>query len=509
MELDSTRVAVERTIETDVCIIGAGPAGLTLAAELARAGRDVVLLESALSRDDATAQALNDGNVEGDPYAGLQATRHRGVGGTTANWNTQTSGGAGAKYVPLDPCDLASRWEEAPGGWPFTWEELLPWYARAQCLCGLGAFEYEGAAWEGGRDVPLPLAGASVVTRVYQIGARDALVMPLADAVRRSPNARLVTGATAVQLAPRATGATATVAMRDGARSTIHARRIVLAAGAVENARLLLGCAASGGIDDRSGWLGRGFMEHPRDRAISLTPDSDDAFRTLAFFDRHASAAGQVIAGRLAVSADVLTAGGLPNVSATLLARLRPARARLRALLTPLRALGSGAALRQWLPDEGHGWSQHPSPRRVYDGFTVLLNLEQPPRRENAITLGARRDRHGVPLPVLRWRWLPDDQARLERLRAIVARALREMEAGDVAVAEGGAPDPNAHHHAGTTRMHADPMHGVVDADGRVHGTDSLFVAGASTFPTAGFANPTLTIVALSLRLAARLRDEH
>ena len=72
-------------------------------------------------------------------------------------------------------------------------------------------------------------------------------------------------------------------------------------------------------------------------------------------------------------------------------------------------------------------------------------------------------------------------------------------------VISGLAPDPNAHHHVGTTRMHADPGQGVVDAHGRVHGLTNLFVTGSSVFPTGGFANPTLTIVALALRLAEHL----
>jgi choline dehydrogenase-like flavoprotein len=139
----------------------------------------------------------------------------------------------------------------------------------------------------------------------------------------------------------------------------------------------------------------------------------------------------------------------------------------------------------------------------VFDGFTILLNLEQTPSPENRIALGPRRDTFGLPLSELHWRWHPADHARLTRLRAVVARELAEL--GRIESATGAFPDPNAHHHAGTTRMHADSAHGVVDADCRVHGVDNLFVAGASVFPTAGFVNPVLTIVALAARLADHL----
>jgi choline dehydrogenase-like flavoprotein len=129
--------------------------------------------------------------------------------------------------------------------------------------------------------------------------------------------------------------------------------------------------------------------------------------------------------------------------------------------------------------------------------------VEQSPHPENRVTLSARRDSLGVPLPALHWSWRADDHARLERLRALIARDLERI--GTVTVDTDARPDPNAHHHAGTTRMHDDPMLGVTDRDGRVHATDNLYVAGASTFPTAGFANPTLSIVALAVRLARHL----
>lgn len=507
MELDATRVARGETIETELCIIGAGPAGLVVAAQMAASGREVVLLESGTVADEAGAQALNDGIVVGDAYRGLQTTRHRAVGGTTVLWNTPAPGGVGAKYVPLDPWDLEPRWPEAPDGWPIPYEALRPLYVRAQALCGLGRFANDGVAWRGDDGAEsFRLASEGLIPAVYRMGSRSALLEPLLASARDGANTRLYPGSTVVQFAVDATGATVTVATPDGARWQVRAKRLVLAGGAVENARLLLLCAASGGgVHDRSGWLGRGFMEHPRDRSLvlSLAPGTDP--RQLAWYDAHAAADGTTIVGRLALAERLAREPGMLNASGTLLPIVRPMRERLRSALG---RVGRLRALQRWLPAGGHGWSRHPSPARVFDGFIVLLNLEQPPRRENAIVLGERRDAYGTPLPVLHWRWHPEDQMRLERLRRLVASALERSGIGRVAVVEGAAPDPHAHHHAGTTRMHPDPRHGVVDADGRVHGTESLFVVGASTFPSAGFANPMLTLVAMALRLADRLAAE-
>jgi choline dehydrogenase-like flavoprotein len=503
MQLEAMMVSSGKTIETDLCIVGAGPAGAVVAAALSIDGaRDVVLLESGTEAGDEIEQRLNEGDVTGDAYAGLRATRHRGVGGTSLLWNTPVAGADGAKYVSLDPWDLEPRWPAAPDGWPVPWDELAHWYAAADALCGLSEGPYE----RHDDSPPLPFdLGDDVVPRLYKFGTRDHLRVRTIEVVRGAPNARLLTGATVVTLEAHAAGAVVTVARRDGERFPVRARRVVLAAGAVENARLLLLAQANGaGVVDRSGWLGCGFMEHPRDRAIALELSGGAGARSLAFLDAHASG-GALVAGRLGLAGSFVRAEGALNASATLLPRIAAWRTRLR---WRAGAFASSPLLDRWLPAGGAGWSSHPHPARTFEGLDVLLNLEQPPRRENAITLGSRLDAFGTPLPALHWRWCAEDQRLLSRVRATFARALERAGIGRVQIDESARPDPNAHHHAGTTRMHDDPMHGVVDATGRVHGTRALYVAGASTFPSAGFANPALTIVAMALRLAEHLRGE-
>lgn len=492
MELDAARLTHDAAREVDVCVVGAGPAGLVVARTLAERGRRVLLLESGAAGPDAAADALNDGDVVGDPYVGLRATRDRRVGGTMGLWNTDVGGAAGAKWVPLDPVDVDGRW-------PLDHAALVPYYARAQRLCGLGPFAYDAAAWVQPDRPAFQHDGSGLLSRVYQLGTRDALLGPTVASVRETGNAILCTRATVVRLEPSPDGrrvARAIVATPDGERRLVGARRWVLAAGAVENARLLLHSGIA------SGPVGQCFMEHPRDRAIVLRPRTERAYRGAAFYDVHRAADGTAIVGRLALDGRVVRESGLPNASGTLLPNVRPWVRRARAALGPA---GRAPAVRAWLPVGGHGWSRHHAPTRAFAGLTVLLNVEQAPHPENRVTLGARRDAHGVPLPVLHWRWRTEDHVRLVRLRAAVARGLAALGIGDVTVATDAPPDPNAHHHAGTTRMHADPRAGVVDAHGRVHALDDLYVAGASVFPTAGYANPTLTIVALALRLAEHL----
>jgi choline dehydrogenase-like flavoprotein len=158
-------------------------------------------------------------------------------------------------------------------------------------------------------------------------------------------------------------------------------------------------------------------------------------------------------------------------------------------------------------PRRRTGWSRLRGKPRRFAALELLLNLEQAPDPDNRVTLDAACDRFGLPKPTLHWRWRALDQANLVRLRALVADELERHGLGRVEVADA-PPDPNAHHHMGTTRMHRDPRRGVVDEHTRVHGLSNLYVAGSSVFPTSGFANPTLTLVALSLRLADHLEKQ-
>ena len=502
MEVDGKTLGSGAVLETDVCVIGAGPAGLVVARTLAERGRDVLVLESGARESEEAIQALNDGAVVGDAYAGLRETRHRALGGTTRLWNTPVGSEAGAKYAPLSPIDFEPRPSVDHSGWPITVADVAPWYVRAQEICGLGPFEYDGSAW-GHSLLASGLAGQGLVTRIYQFGSRKALVDPVLADLVRATNVRLCTSATLVRLEVDSSGRRATGAVVSSPGRpmwTVRAKQYVVASGAVENARVLL-LAADAGLRVSNPWLGRGFMEHPRDTALTLRPRSKDFCRTAAFYDQHRAADGTMIVGRFAVRDEAVRDGTLPNASATILARTR---ATVRHVRTAASRIGALGLVDRWAPSGGHGWSRHADAERVYDGFTILLNLEQTPSPENRISLGQHHDALGVPLPELHWRWHPADHARLTRLRDVVARELADL--GRIEIAPDAIPDPNAHHHAGTTRMHADAAHGVVDADSRVHGVENVFVAGASVFPTAGFVNPVLTIVALAARLADHLQ---
>ena len=325
MELDGRRIRDAATLEADVCIVGAGPAGLVLAREFIGASREVIVLESGGFEHDDAIQKLNDGTIVGDPYVGLRQTRHRRIGGTAHTWNTPVGGEIGAKYVPLDPWDLEERRGDGPSGWPFAFSHLEPFYHRAQALCGLGPFQYDAIPWSE-KDKPcLPLDGANLTTRVYQFGLGRPFTQVFGREVAASGNVTLCHHATAAHVESGGVGdkvAGVRAVTRSGTTFRVETSFVVLAAGAVENARLLLLWVESDSsrVSSRAQWIGRCFMEHPRDYALTLYPRSADFAREAAFYDAHAAPDGTVVCGRIALTEQVVRTG-LPNASMTLLPR--------------------------------------------------------------------------------------------------------------------------------------------------------------------------------------------
>ena len=498
MQLDARTLSDQAILDADLCVVGAGPAGLSLAAELVGRPMAILVVESGSWENQPAVQALNDARIVGDSHAGLRTSRHRQVGGTARIWDMPLGSSQGAKFVPLDPIDFLG--EQGRPAWPFHFGELESYYRRAQSVAGLGRFEHEASGWSLPPS-PIPTNHPTFTTRIYQFGSSERFCQDLPALIAGASNITLCHGATLVALRWRRETVEALEAIAaNGRRVTITARQVVLAAGGVENARILLVAADAGNLRDQSGWLGRGFMEHPRDYTLTLKPTSRSQTDRLEFFDARDSD-GNIAGGRIAIRQEAILAEELPNASISLLPMgraLRPFHWRIESLAW--RRLGWNL---QWPP--AYGWSRLPSLARRFDGFQLLINLEEYPHLDNYVTLDSLRDRFSVRRAVLHRRWHEADDRRLVRLRAAVLRGLEGLALGRLEVGPTVPPDPNSHHHLGTTRMGLDARNGVTDASGRVFGSDNLFVVGGSLFPSAGYANPTLTSIALALRLADHL----
>jgi choline dehydrogenase-like flavoprotein len=525
MLTDARALERDRVLQADVCVVGAGPAGITLASELARAGVDVCLLESGGVQREPRSQALARGENADGRYHRLERTRIRAFGGSANHWSTER----GVRCQPLSPLDFESRPAVPHSGWPFGFETLRPFYERAQEAMRIGPFAYDPDPWEDPATAPrLPLPPELVTTRMYQLGPLEGVFphrLPELDAA----GVHVVLHATAAELLTDDLAARVTairVAGEPGQFFEVRARAFVLAGGGIENPRLLLLSrrAHPAGLGNGNDLVGRFFMEHPHVRTgfVRLA----DVERWTPLYERRV-VDGTAVMGMLTPNPDRLRDEGLLNsgwmlrprddltgsqVWNTLMdlweygstRRVAPhTLQRLRALATsPVTTAHAVTALAR---NRARGREQHGG----VSGLQLEVVSEQAPNPTSRVTLGHGRDRFGLLVPRLDWRLGDLDHRSISRGQRLIDEALRAAGIGHVErLADDVFPPPYIGagcHHMGTTRMHSDPRHGVVDPDLRVHHMSNLFVAGSSVFPSGGWANPTLTVVALAFRLAAHL----
>lgn len=537
MFLDLNALDEGHELRADIVVVGAGAAGITLALALAGSGLEVLLVESGGFDLDADTQALYEGEVVGMAYEPLVAARGRYFGGTTNLWSGWCK--------PLDGIDFRPRPWLGLSGWPIGRDELQPYYERAQPIVEAGSYRYDRRLW-GEIGAPLHAFDPGLLALTFwQKSPPTRFGQRYRDELARAGNVKALLGANLVEMALAEGGQrleAITLASLAGRRARATARAYVLACGGIENARLLLAAcpARPGGLGNDGGFVGRCFMDHPQfdvGRIHAADPYAfvDSYYRRVVAGRPHRIgwALGEAAQARLGVANCVAELavtpdkGSAAHVLSGLWGELRrghiPPHLGEKALAV-LRDIG-GLVESAWRKEVLHTRVNKPIAE-----ICLLVTLDPAPNPESRVTLGRERDALGLPEVELRWQLTAADERGMAALARSVAAELARLGLARVqlhpalADAEGGwaragnlvghgiAPEaPEMHiswHHMGTTRMAASPRQGVVDADCRVHGLANLYVAGSSVFPTTGNANPTLTIVALALRLADRLRHE-
>lgn len=522
MQSDPAQLSDAQDLAPDLCIIGAGPAGIIIARELDRSGIRICLIESGGADVDQRVQRESRGESDGYPIHRLHRSRVRAFGGALRSPKVGDEGWAAR---PLDRIDFESRPGIPHTGWPFDREHLDPYYARAQAQSGLGAYEYEPGKWsDPSRTATLPLDGSEVETTMFQFGqpAFHHALGPLSA----SPDVRVllrsrVIGLTVDERDRRIDGVV--VRHTDGSRLVVRARVVVLAAGGIENVRLLLTADDLRGVGNEHDLVGRFFAERFSTHAGHIVAARPELVADTALYRVH-NARGTSVCGALRVSDRIQRERQLLNSVFFILPR--PAAVTTEAVrsLATLRKVSA----RRPLMDRS-GLQMHLT--RVVRGAGDIAQLgvgrfaraarpvmilrtqgEHAPNRDSRVTLGSRRDELGLPVARVTWRFHEDDRVSMRTSLEVIGAAMRASGLGLVQGAlDDGDPPPlieGNYHHLGTTRMHVDPRRGVVDANCRIHSVPNLYVAGSSVFPTYGSSNPTLTIVALALRLADHLRQQ-
>ena len=524
LDLDDLRG--ETTLEAEVCVIGAGAAGISLTRRLLAAGRRVVLLESGGLDYEKSVADLAAGTNTGEDYYALEDSRLRFFGGTTAIW--------GGRCAEFDPIDLEKRDYVPHSGWPIGWDELEHYYREARPLFGLPPRRTTAETFRRA-GVPLPDFDAKeLATPLWTFDHRfNRFTYDACEDLRADPKCQIVTHATATELKAAESGrGIEGVEARslDGGRLNVKAKAYVLATGGIENARLLLASRSAmplglGNVHDQ---VGRYFMEHPHARGGRIVGGA--AWRLLKAFGRRHRIGGQDMAALIAPSEALQRREGILNTSLTIVAR-QPEGARQFAGMKAYSGLKHGMAPTKggralWMmTKKAAGWAQrHVDPARPWLlhktgnlDIALLVRAEQAPNPDSRVMLADETDATGLPRVALDWRLSEIDVRSVSVLVDALGRELQRLGMGTVEKAgwmEEGRwkTDPlisshpiGGYHHMGTTRMGSDARTSVTDADGRVHGIDNLYVAGSSLFPTGSWANPTLTLVALALRTADKI----
>jgi len=533
MFIDTRRLDNGTKIESEVCVIGGGAAGLTLALELDRRGIGVCLLESGGLEPDEETLDLYRGENAGLPYSFADECRSRFLGGSSNCW--------GGWCRPLDEWDFEPRDWVRDSGWPFGRSELAPYYERAHRVLKLGPPDFDPAFWEaaiGREDVRrIPLNGSRIFDVVSQFSPPVRFGTDYGDELKRSRNVDVYLYANAVDIEADSEALTVKriqVKTLSGRTVWAHARLFVLATGGIENARLLLASnqAQPAGLGNGNDLVGRYFMDHPRLMFGSVRFSERWARNKLYDIKFHyqntaVSAHGTCIAAQFALTPEVQKEEGLLNsrvwfvssfpgegtesVQALVRCKLRLSgknemghklsRDILAILANPFDAARFAAA-------------RVFQPRSLIKDVKLQAIVEPAPDPESRVTLSGERDRLGVPRVKVGWTLGPMVKRTFDRTFQILSDELRRQAIAEVKL---DAPLEDRDwpgtlegtwHHMGTTRMHDSAKHGVVDRECRIHGMTNLYVAGSSVFPTAGANFPTITLVALALRLADRLARE-
>lgn len=502
MIIDARTFDAAKKLDADICIIGAGAAGLTLARELDGSALTVLLMESGGMEPDTAVDDLKVGSLEGPVFERqsqyLIVERARFFGGTTNVWE--------GLCQPLMEIDFEQRDWMPNSGWPIARKDLDPYYARASAHIGLHP---PGAAFPDSAeqlDCKLLPADSEWDAQTLQMSPRPRLAENFKAVIEASRNITVVLHANALlfhENENRSRIQEVEFATLAGARFRVAAKKFVLSAGGLENSRILLNSneKTGGAVGNRHDNLGRYWVDQlhiPAGRMMVPNPLDDHNL----FFRVYSETLGYVKMGGIGLKPEAQRKRRLSNqVLVFDVGQASWYGDEVRPLTNALAALHDNDSVRR-------------SKARIEEPLEYWFRFksEQTVDRENRVTLTDDLDALGQRRLRVKWEISEYDRQMMVRYSELLADAVGEHFIGRVLMWYNGEAEMPQHamghgHQLGGTRMSSDPTKGVVDANCRAHGTENLYIVGGSVFPSGGRTNPTLTILALAIRLAERLKE--
>ena len=520
--IDARTLPDGTSVESTVCIAGAGAAGLTLAYHLGRRKIPVCVVEAGDFSFDRATQKLACGDSSGLPYD-PGSTRFRFFGGSTNAW--------GALLRPISAhCFRRRKWL-GDAEWPFERRVLDPYYEEAYAFLDVDTEHADGRSrrdeLERAAEDQIMFDDDRLETRISPLARRGIFKDKTKPGLERDTHSKLLLNANVVEVETcpdsRQVGG---LRLRTlcGTEVICRAKIFILCMGGLENARLLLlsDRCNSRGLGNAHDLVGRYFMDHPRLFCGRLHPANGQ--HGLKFYDptyrfKHMPSVASLSVSEHVQKREELLDGrfyffpvfrGQDISSFDDLVWLKW---KLRATRS-LDVTGADLAKILWrapslaLAAAGHLTRAD----TLLKHYAIVHTLETAPSHDSRVTLGSRRDALGSRCVHVDWRLGSREKQSIRHAHEVLTDVARKHRIGtietvhDVLDADP-LPAKTSWHHMGTTRMHADPREGVVDADCRLHESDNLYVAGSSVFPTGGDDVPTLTIVALAIRLAEHIES--
>lgn len=551
--LDARNFEDGAELSADLCIIGGGPMGLCLADALRFSNLSIILIESGGENRSQSAESLSSGEAVCDRYAPLSMYRRRMLGGASTIW--------GGRCVPYDPIDFDDRSYVPNSGWPLSFDEIWPYYERATALAQAGKPVFDSSI--AFPNAPALLEGLN--SKIVLTNNMERFSLPtnfwklLRSPLLKAANIRVVVNASCTNLLnDRARGVieTARLCTLENKKLKVRAKKFVVAAGGIESYRLLANSNEfyPNGIGNEFDVLGRYFMSHIEGSFMKLKL----AKGRRAYWNFDIADDGTYTRRRLSISPEIQRQHRLLN-AVVRLHHESPANPLHRDPILSSMFLAKNFILAEYrnkitmversaldLMDQGPSfwvdhvlniarglpelslflarwvWRRNLKKRRIpyvvlpsRDGrFALDFNSEQVPAHDSRIMLSEKVDRLGVRLVNVDWKINELDVISISKTFRLIDEELRRCGVGFIDFGQCKLEDkireealPIGGHHLGAARMHSDPRKGVVDADLRVHGVSNLFIASTAVLPTSGHANPTLTTLALTLRLADKLKS--
>jgi len=528
-------------LNCDVCIVGSGAAGITLTRELASRGINTICVSGGSTSAQPIDQDLYRGHIPvASAHEPLESYRIRALGGSSTAW--------GGRLVPFDPIDFEKRDYVPMSGWPIGYKEVSHYYSRAASLCESHICDYDLNVPQDPNDLPATLKHGILTNRVERWSTPTNFAQKYSAELAQHDCARVLIDQHCVEVTldeSQSRVQSVQILSRGQAPRQIHAKMFVLACGGLENARLLLASRRQMrcGVGNQHDMVGRCYMGHifgtyghlrlHRNRMPSfyrLMKDQHGLYMRRRFWLSETSQRNAEMMNIIAFPFRPELADPQHNDAVLSLQFLYEALSTRHAgaesstlarhfrnvlLANPL--VWTTFAWQTWCRLKGSPRLPFLLPYRRKNRDAIYFQSEHAPNRDSRVVLCDRLDEFGMPRLEPRVAFSEIDTTTVMKFYSVLDRSLREMELGLVEYSEPKLRDHLDHtmqnycslaHHIGTTRMSDDPRYGVVDSECRVHGLGNLYVAGSSVFPTSGHANPTLTLLALSLRLADCLVSE-